>query len=68
MGKGQPEYIAHQYGMRLVSLKFMHAHSGHMHTLLGLGVDLFTDVLTAVLATPCLLSKCLNLLLLLKQR
>lgn len=54
MGKGQPEYIAHQYGMRLVSLKFMHAHSGHMHTLLGLGVDLFTDVLMAMLVTPYL--------------
>lgn len=54
MGKGQPEYIAHQYGMRRVSLKFMHVRSGHMHTLLGLGVDLFTDVLMAVLATPCL--------------
>lgn len=54
MGKEQPEYIAHQYGMRRVSLKFMHARSGHMHALLGLGVDLFTDVIMAVLATPCL--------------
>lgn len=40
--------------MRQVSLKFMHAHSGCMQTLLGLGVDLFTDVLMAVLATSCL--------------
>lgn len=46
MGKDRPEYVAHQYGMRGVSLRFVHAHSGHTHTPLCLGFDLLTDVLT----------------------
>lgn len=45
MGKEWPEYVAHQYGMSRFSLKFVHAHTGHMQ-ILCFGVDLFADMLT----------------------
>ena len=50
MGKEWSEYVAHQYGMRGVSLKFVHAHIRHTHTLVCSGVDLFADVLAGYIS------------------
>lgn len=50
MGKEWPEYVAHHYGKRGLSLKFVHAHTGCTRTLLCFGVDLFTDMLTGCIS------------------
>lgn len=62
MGKEWPEHVAHRYGMKGVSLKFVHAHSQRHARSSVFWVNLFTTpsprVVGPVAVTKPLLTRC----------